>query len=615
MARVLLTGATGFLGKQILRTLVEQRHEVLALVRPGPQGSVARLAALGLPAGARVKALAGDLTAPALGLSQDDWESAHTAEIIVHAGSPMQLTLSAEEANQQILQATDQLLALAEEIHHRSGLSRFVHLVGFMSPVHAGHVDGTSDVNAMDDFMSKAAPYERAKFLADLSVRRMAKRVGFPLTVVHPGTVIGSSRTGETEQMTGFGLMVDAVRRGLMSVTPGGSDHWLPLITVDDLARLTVEVATRPDAANQTYYALDRNSPNMVDLLGILADELRMPRPLFSMPIEPLRSIMEHGGSKLTGILPQSLDFVTTKKFPDAVASSPTRESLPAVIADLDYRLARKGVTATATTLQRIRLDRVAALWRPGTGTPWVILHGLFSSSEEMAALADALGDAPAYLLDLPGFGRSPLPKKGQDFETGLVESIVGALKAIPGPVRLVGHSFGTLVASRVAALCPDKVQELHLIQPVLQRPSLPWPLPVTGRFPRLLRTLLRFGVTEASLRAFFDDAGGMPTGYADRILADMSSPRVRYATAHSLRVVTDRYAGISLGDIKVPVHLVWGLEDPGYPVAWGEQAEQDHPHVRLTKLADFGHQFPISHPTATADALQRYRTQAQTAI
>lgn len=524
----------------------------------------------------------------------------------------MQLTLSAGEADQQILRATEHLLEVADLIHKQNGLSRFVHLVGFMSPIHKGHLDGASNLDSTADFMPKVAPYERAKFLADLRVRQAANQAGFPLTVVHPGTVIGSSRTGETEQVTGFGLMVDAVRRGLMSVTPGGPDHWLPLITVDDLARLTVEVATRPDAADQTYYALDRNSPGMVDLLRMLADELRMPRPRFSMPVALLRSIMEHGGSKLTGILPQSLDFVTTKRFPDAVAYSPTSDILPAVIADLDYRLARKGVSSTANGLQRIRLDRTAGLWRPGTGTPWVILHGLFSSADEMAPLADALGEAPVYLLDLPGFGRSPLPKKGQDFEAGQVEAIVSALRSIPGPVRLVGHSFGALVAARVATLCPEQVQDLHLLQPPLHRPRLPWPLPVTGRFPWLTRNLLRFGVTESSLQTGFGPSVAMPAGYGERVMADLSSPRVRYAAAESFRILSGGYPGILLDDIKVPVHLIWGTEDDGYPVAWGKQAIEDHPHVRLTTRA-FGHQFPLSHPTETAAALQQHRSRAKT--
>lgn len=603
MARILLTGATGFLGKHILRTLVQQQHEVLALVRPGRQGSAARLASMGLPATASVTALAGDLTARGLGLSSKDLATALTAEIIVHAGSPMQLTLSAEEANHQILRATDNLLDLARQIHGGSGLQRFVHLVGFMSPIHDGNVDG-ADVNAMAHFMPKAAPYERAKFLADLRVRQAAKRTGFPLTVVHPGTVIGSSRTGETEQLTGFALTVDAVRRGLMSAAPGGSDHWLPLIPVDDLARLTAEVAIRPSAAGQTYYALDPASPNMVELLGMLADELRMPRPKFSLPVALLRSVMEHGGSKLTGILPQSLDFVTTKRFPDAIAFSQSRETLPSVIADLDYRLARKGLPSTATTLQRIRLGSVAGLWRPGTGTPWVILHGVFSGADEMVALADGLGDAPVYILDLPGFGRSPLPDKKLPFESGQVNAVRSALMEISGPVRLVGHSFGALIAARVAALSPDKVQDLHLLQPPLRRPRLPWPLPITARYPRLLRSLLRFGVRKPSLKAAFEPASAMPPGYAERAIADMTSPRVRYATAHSFNVLADRYSGIPLAAIKAPVHLVWGTEDDGYPVAWGMQAVKDHAHVRLTTLP-YGHQFPLSHPADTAAALQ----------
>ncbi|WP_274364080.1 alpha/beta fold hydrolase [Paenibacillus thermotolerans] len=614
MARVFLIGSTGYVGKEILRSLVRQNHEVLALVRPGKEGSLNRLSSIGLPVGTPVKALTGDLTEPSLGLSPEDRREALKAEIIIHAGGPMRLDLSEEEANEHILRAVDHVLELAEEIHERGGLARFVHLVGFMSPFHDGS-DLISDEQALSEFLPKASPYERAKCLADLRVRQAALRSGFALTVIHPATVIGSGKTGETEQTGGFGLIVDAVRRGLMGVTPGGAGHWLPLVTVDDVARTAVKAATCVDAANRTYYSLDRNGPDMVRLLRMVADELRMPRPKFSMPLPMMRSVMEHGGGRLTGILPQSLDFVTEKRFPDAVAFTETAEILPAVIADLDYRLSRRNIAISNSSVnvngnrrfERIRLGRMAGLLRTGRGNPWVIAHGLFSNADEMVPLAEALGgDDPVYVLDLPGFGRSPLPRSGEDYEAGQIEAVIMALKAIPGKVRLVGHSYGALLAARAATICPDKVLELQLMQPPLQRPRLPRPLSVIGRYPALTRKLLRLGVTELSLKQGFNDSAGMPGGYAGRVLADMTSPRVRYATAESYKVLSGGYSGILLEGIKVPIHLIWGVKDESFPVNWSRQAVQTHTHVRLTTF-EFGHQFPISHPAEAAAALRQF--------
>jgi pimeloyl-ACP methyl ester carboxylesterase len=386
-------------------------------------------------------------------------------------------------------------------------------------------------------------------------------------------------------------------------VVPGGHDHWLPLIAVDDLARLTVALAVDPGAAGRTVYALDRDGPHMAELLRITADQLRQPRPAVSVPAGIIRSGLRYGGSTLTGIAPESLDFVTTKQFPDAVSFTATREILPSVVADLDYRLARRGLVPQPASLTRTRLGDIAALIRPGTGVPWVIIHGLFSSADEMIPLARGLEDGPVYVLDLPGFGRSPLPARDTDLFSAQVEAVAAALGCLPGPVRLAGHSYGALVAGRVAALHPDRVLALHLLQPPLHRPRLPWSLSLATGYPRLTRRLLRVGVTPSSLAAGFRSRAEMPEGYAARVMADMTSPRVRHATADAYRTLGNGYTGIALADIKPPVHLVWGNADASYPVVWAEQAALKHGHVRLSVLP-YGHQFPLSHAPETAAAL-----------
>lgn len=529
-----MTGATGFIGKQILLALLEAGHAVLALIRPGRHGANTRLAMLGIPREAPVQAVSADLSLPDLGLSAADRASCLTAEIIIHAGAPMDLTLTPEQAEAHILGAADRLFELATEINALGRPVRFVHLCGYMSPI----TDASTPVAAPAGFMPHAAPYERAKFLADLRVRQAARRTGVSLTVVHPSTVIGHSQTGETEQLTGLGLVVDAVRRGLMRAVPGGTDHWLPLVAVDDVARLTAAVAVKPDAAGKTYYALDRESPRIGELLRMIAHELRVGPPLFSVPVPLVQSILRAGLGKLAGLMPESLDFITARQFPGAIASVPTRSLLPSVICDLDYRLGRQGTPAPDARLERLRLGQLAALRRQGSGTPWVILHGLFSNADELIPLATAMPEGPVYLIDLPGFGRSPLPAPGGDWLERQARAVAEALGQIAGPVHLAGHSFGALVAAKVAANIPQQVIDLHFLQPPLQRPRLPGLLAAATAYPWLTRSLLRYGMTVSRLAAGFGSPGEMPPGYAERVMADMRSPRIRHATAESCAVM-----------------------------------------------------------------------------
>lgn len=123
-----------------------------------------------------------------------------------------------------------------------------------------------------------------------------------------------------------------------------------------------------------------------------------------------------------------------------------------------------------------------------------VCIHGLAGSSAWWAAVSGELGrKGPIHLLDLP---RAALPA---DLVAWVVEQLEGSAA---GPVDLLGHSFGALVALRVAAARPDLVRRLILIAPPGVAPrrsavTFAWPLlaSLTRARPRFLVRL----VTDAS--------------------------------------------------------------------------------------------------------------------
>ena len=117
---ILLTGATGFLGTQIARRLLEGTdHDLVALVHAPDQATARRLLLrawwdwpelahavdggaaplAGDDRGGRVAVLAGDVRAPRLGLEPTAWQGlARRLTHIVHAAADLRLTAPLAEA-------------------------------------------------------------------------------------------------------------------------------------------------------------------------------------------------------------------------------------------------------------------------------------------------------------------------------------------------------------------------------------------------------------------------------------------------------------------------------------------------------------------------------------
>jgi pimeloyl-ACP methyl ester carboxylesterase len=104
-----------------------------------------------------------------------------------------------------------------------------------------------------------------------------------------------------------------------------------------------------------------------------------------------------------------------------------------------------------------------------GKGPPVVLLHGYAEDSRMWKPLAIAL--APRFTViapDLPGIGESSIPRSGLDMKTA-AESIRSAVHSLGySKVRVVGHDIGLMVAYAYAALYPQEVEKLVLMDAFL---------------------------------------------------------------------------------------------------------------------------------------------------
>jgi len=110
-----------------------------------------------------------------------------------------------------------------------------------------------------------------------------------------------------------------------------------------------------------------------------------------------------------------------------------------------------------------------------GTGPSVVLLHGIASSSVTFDNVIPLLVDRYRVIaIDLLGFGQSPSPADSSytlDEHVGAIHRTLRGL-SIRGPIVLVGHSMGGLIATRYAALHAAKVAQLIVLAPPVYVPG-----------------------------------------------------------------------------------------------------------------------------------------------
>jgi pimeloyl-ACP methyl ester carboxylesterase len=251
----------------------------------------------------------------------------------------------------------------------------------------------------------------------------------------------------------------------------------------------------------------------------------------------------------------------------------------------------------------------IAAL-RPGPAgdAPSALLvPGYTGSKEDFAPLLDRLAAAGfrAVAIDLPGQFESP----GMGSIDGYRPDALGAVvrdvaRMLDPPVRLLGHSFGGLVARAAVIAEPALFASLILLSS--------GPEKLSGvrraRIDQLAPVLAASGL--AGVYAAMQAAAASEPGYAappDELAEFLErrflggSPEMVQGMADALRAEPDRVA--ELAATGVPVLVLHGADDDAWePAVQREMA--DRLGARYVVVPDAAHSAAVENPAATADAL-----------
>jgi thioester reductase-like protein len=281
---ILLTGATGFVGGEVLVRLLEQTdRDVVALVRaPSDAAAQARLDAVlatllppGVVRPGRVRAVAADLEQPGLGIPAARRVAlARDADTVVHCAASVQFTLPADDAWRINVGGTRAMLDLASLA---PALDRFVHV---STAYVAGDRDGRFHEYERDIGQRARNTYESTKLTAE----REVEASGLRTTIVRPSIVVGDSRTGWTSAFNVIYWPLQAFARGLFPVVPGDPAARIDIVPVDTVADALLELVRGPHRPGAIHVVAGDDAPAAQELAALASQAFGAPVPRFVAP-------------------------------------------------------------------------------------------------------------------------------------------------------------------------------------------------------------------------------------------------------------------------------------------------------------------------------------------
>jgi thioester reductase-like protein len=268
MALSLVTGFPGFIGRRLVRKLVEDDPEarVIAVVEPRLVEAATEVAS-GIDA-ERIEILAGDIRERGLGLEKADLERIESeATHVFHLAAIYNLAVPKEVAQSVNVEGTGNVLELCERMQklERHVYASTAYVAGMRTGIVYEH-----ELVLGQDFKNH---YESTKFQAEVWVRQSMDKV--PTTILRPAIVVGDSKTGETEKFDGPYYILRTISRfrAMGRSTPqfGSSDAPFNVVPVDFIVDSMAAAATDPKMAGETLHLVDPAPLSARDLFELLS--------------------------------------------------------------------------------------------------------------------------------------------------------------------------------------------------------------------------------------------------------------------------------------------------------------------------------------------------------
>ena len=260
-----ITGATGFIGKRLVKKLLARKGSVVYfLMREGSKDKLPALIEYWGTTKARAIPVYGELRSDKLGVSKDDIKTlSKNIDHFFHLAAIYDMKASAEEQMEVNVAGTRNALALAAAIdakcfHHTSSIAA------------AGMYEGTFREDMFEEAEGLDHPYFATKHESEKIVRDECK---VPWRVYRPGMVVGDSRTGEMDKIDGpyyFFKLIQRIRQMLPPWMPtiGLEGGRINIVPVDYVVSAMDHIAHQPGLDGKAFHLTDPEPMRVGEVLN-----------------------------------------------------------------------------------------------------------------------------------------------------------------------------------------------------------------------------------------------------------------------------------------------------------------------------------------------------------
>lgn len=266
--RILITGATGFIGNAVFKTATQRALYTRPVFRNSRLGD--RFGDLGITA----------MSVPTLDINTDWSRALADIDVVIHCAArvhvvnkdPVDSLIEYRKIN------VDGTLNLAKQAAF-VGVKRFI----FISSIGVNGAETFGAPFNEQDIPIPHSPYAASKYEAELGLEVLAAQTGMEIVIIRPPLVYGPYSPGS------FGWLILWLQR-CIPLPLGAIHNKRSFVALDNLVDLILDCVSHPSAANQTFLVSDGEDVSTTDLLRRMGCIMGRPAYLLPMPAMLLKA-------------------------------------------------------------------------------------------------------------------------------------------------------------------------------------------------------------------------------------------------------------------------------------------------------------------------------------